>query len=330
MFVSVFRAISAIFMAIATLIAFPVAGNISADFAPRDEENIKLYFATMSDTHFNSSPLRVFMMQLGLADMQDAKYPLDALVHAGDVTDHAYEEDWENCAKAFVGYTPAREYIFAEGNHDTWATDDETSFEVSKERFIRYNNRIAGRKIDNVYYSTQVNGYTFIVLGSEGDHVGATVSDEQVQWLDAEMAKAAESGLPIFVVFHQPMNMTHGLPESWGDEDYDDFTGGIGEQSDNIQAVLQKYKNVFYISGHIHSGFGDKFTSEYAGYKSIETYGNITSINLPSYMYFNALGQNMSGTGFVFEVYEDEVVIRGRSYSSNVWYTAYDYTIPLV
>ena len=38
----------------------------------------------------------------------------------------------------------------------------------------------------------------------------------------------------------------------------------------------------------------------------------------------------MSGTGFVFEVYEDEVVIRGRSYSSNVWYTAYEYTIPLV
>lgn len=330
MFVSAFRAISAVFMAIATLISFPVAGNISAPFAPKDEDNVRLYFATLSDTHFNSSPLRVFMMQLGLADMQEADYPLDALVHAGDITDHAYEEDWENCAKAFTGYCPATEYIFAEGNHDTWATDDDTSFEVSKERFIRYNNRIAGRKIENVYYSTVINGYTFIVLGSEGDHVAATVSDTQIEWLDSEMAKASESDLPIFVVFHQPMNMTHGLPESWGDEDYDDMTGGIGEQSEKVEAVLQKYKNVFYISGHIHNGIGDRYTSENFGYKSIESYGNITSVNLPSYMYLGLHGQMMSGLGFVFEVYDNEVVIRARSYSSNVWYTAYDYTIPLV
>lgn len=330
MFVSVFKSISAVFMALATLLAFPFAGDISAKFAPRDEENVKLYFATISDTHFNSSPLRVFMMQLGLSDMQEAAYPLDVLVHAGDITDHAYEEDWENCANAFTGYTPAKDIIFAEGNHDTWATDDETSFAVSSERFIRYNNRIAGRKIEKIYYSTVINGYTFIVMGSEDDGTDAYVSDEQIAWLDAEMAKATADGLPVFLVFHQPLNLTHGLPESWGDDDYDEFTGGIGEQSDKVEEVLQKYKNVFYISGHIHNGIGDKYTSENLGYKSVETHGNITSVNLPSYMYMGIRGQMMSGLGFVFEVYEDEVVIRARSYSSNVWYTAYDYTVPLV
>lgn len=330
MLVSLFKAISSIFVAIATVFALPFAGNISAPFAPKDAENVKLFFATMSDTHFNSSQGRVFMTQLGLNDMQSADYELDALVHAGDITDHSYEEDWQNVTKAFSDYKPAKNIILAEGNHDTWATDDETSFEVSKERFIRYNREICGRELENVYYSTKINGYTFIVLGSEGDHVAADVSDAQLAWLESEMALAAQDGLPIFVVFHQPINQTHGLPESWGDEDYDDMTGGIGEQSDAVNEILQKYKNVFYINGHIHSGVSGDLNYKINGFKSIETHGNITSINLPSYMYPNLRGQVPSGLGFVFEVYENEVVIRARSYSSNVWYTAYDYTIPLV
>ena len=329
MFVALFRAVSAVFMALATVLAFPFAGNISADFAPKDEENVKLTFATLSDTHFNSSEGRVFMMQLGLNDMQSAEYPLDALVHAGDITDHSYEEDWLKVQKAFADYTPAKNIIFAEGNHDTWATDDDTSFEVSKERFIRYNKEICGRELDNVYYSTKVNGYTFVVMASEDDGVDAYVSDEQLAWLETTMDEASKDGLPIFVVFHQPLNLTHGLPESWGDDEYTDLTGGIGEQSDKVEEILQKYKNVFYISGHIHNGIGDSYTSEALGYKSVETHGNITSVNLPSYMYMGLRGQIMSGLGFVFEVYEDEVVIRARSYSSNVWYTAYDYTVPL-
>lgn len=331
MYVTIFRAISAVFMAIATLISFPVAGNISAEFAPKDQENVKLTFATVSDTHFTESPLRVFMMQLGLNDMQEADYTLDALVHAGDITDHGYAEQWDKVAEAFSAYNPAKNIILAEGNHDTWSEDAEgnDSFEIAKQNFIEYNKKISGREIDNVYYSTEINGYTFIVLGSEDDGTDAYVSDAQLAWLETEMAEKYEDGKPIFIVFHQPLNLTHGLPETWGDDDYDELTGGIGEQSDKVEEILQKYKNVFYISGHIHNGIGDKYTSEKLGYKSVETHGNITSVNLPSYMYMGLRGQIMSGLGFVFEVYEDEVVIRARSYSSNVWYTTYDYTIPL-
>ena len=40
-------------------------------------------------------------------------------------------------------------------------------------------------------------------------------------------------------------------------------------------------------------------------------------------------GTVANGTGFVFEVYDDEVILRGRSFSAGVWYTLYTYTIPL-
>ena len=326
--VAFFRIISAFFMAITTLISFPVAGNISAEFAPTDKENVKLTFAAISDVHMKDSATRGFMLELGLADMEKADYPLDALVVAGDITDHAYEEQWQKTANVFAKYNPAKNIVLAVGNHDTWGSDDDR-FEPSAERFIKYGGQIMNRELDKTYYSTKINGYTFVVMSSEDDGTNAYVTDEQIEWLDATLAEASKDNLPIFLVFHQPINESHGLPITWGDDEPEPMDGGIGEQSEKVEAVLQKYEKIIYISGHLHLGLGDKFTSKLWNYQTVETYGNITSVNLPCYMYFNPMGQIMSGTGVVFEVYEDQVILRPRSFSSNVWYTAYNYTIEL-
>ena len=327
--VAFFRIISAIFMAITTVISFPVAGNISAEFAPQDKDNVKLTFAAISDVHMKDSATRSFMLELGLADMENAAYPLDGLVVAGDVTDHAYEEQWQKTAEVFAKYNPAKNIVLAVGNHDTWGSEEDNRFPESQERFIRHGSQIMNRELEKTYYSTKINGYTFVVMSSEDDGTNAYVSDEQLSWLDATLAEAAKDDLPIFLVFHQPLNESHGLPVTWGDDEPEPMDGGIGEESDKVEAVLQKYENIVYISGHLHLGLGDRFTSKIWDYKSVETYGNITSVNLPCYMYFNPMGQIMSGTGIVFEVYEDEIVLRPRSFSSNVWYTAYNYTIEL-
>ncbi len=326
--VAFFRIISAIFMAITTVISFPVAGNISAEFAPQNKENVKLTFAAISDVHMKDSATRSFMLELGLADMENADYPLDALVIAGDITDHAYEEQWQKTAETFAKYNPAKNIVLAVGNHDTWGSDDDR-FEPSKERFIKYGGQIMNRELEKTYYSTKINGYTFVVMSSEDDGTNAYISDEQLNWLDATLTEAAKDNMPIFLVLHQPLNESHGLPITWGDDEPEPMDGGIGEESDKVEAILQKYDNIIYISGHLHLGLGDKFTSKIWDYKTVEIYGNITSVNLPSYMYFNPMGQIMSGTGIVFEVYEEEIVLRPRSFSSNVWYTAYNHKIEL-
>ena len=315
-------------MAITTVISFPVAGNISAEFAPQDKENVKLTFAAISDVHMKDSATRSFMLELGLSDMENAAYPLDGLVIAGDITDHAYEEQWQKTAEVFAKYTPAKNIVLAVGNHDTWGSDDDR-FEPSKERFVKYGGQIMNRELEKTYYSTKINGYTFVVMSSEDDGTNAYISDEQLSWLDVTLAEAAKDNLPIFLVLHQPLNESHGLPITWGDDEPEPMDGGIGEESDKVEAILRKYENIIYISGHLHLGLGDKYTSKIWDYQTVETNGNITSVNLPCYMYFNPMGQIMSGTGIVFEVYEDEIVLRPRSFSSNVWYTAYNYTIEL-
>lgn len=310
------------------LFTFPVFGNYTAKTEPLDAENCKLNFAAISDIHMTDESLRNLMLGFGLHDMENSDYPLDALVCTGDLTDHGEAEEWENLVDAFSGYTPAKNIILAQGNHDTWTEDE--GYNLARDYFIDYSEQITGRKIENEYYSTKINGYTFIVLASEDDRTSMYVSDTQLAWLEAEMAKAAADNLPIFVICHWPLNQSHGLPETWGDDDMEPDDGGIGDQSAAVETILKKYNNVFLISGHIHNGLTNESQEDTYGYVSVESDGSFHSVNLPSYMYMTIRGRIANGTGCQFEVYEDKVEIRSRSYSAGVWYTDYNYTIPLV
>lgn len=320
------RSLVAVIMSVLSVFFSPIFGDFTADTKPL-KEDCKLYFATISDVHMTEETARRDMLRFALEDFENSSYPLDAVVVSGDITDHGEEPQWEMLKDAFEGYTPAKNILLAQGNHDTW-TDE--SFEKSRELFISYNKKIAGREIENVYYSTKINGYTFIVLGSETDRTSAYMSDAQIEWIAQEMETASKDNLPIFVVSHWPINESHGLPETWGDDEPEIDDGGIGDQSARVEEILKSYENVFMISGHIHSGFVKESQKNVYGYVSVESEGSFHSINLPQYMYLTLRGRIANGTGFNFEVYDSEVIIRGRSYSAGVWYTDYNWTIPLI
>jgi len=319
-----------VLLAFFSMLFSPLLGNFTAAFAPSDAANVRLYFAAIADTHMTGSVFRSGMLALGLDDMEKAAYPLDALVLAGDMTDGGEAEQYEMLRDTFGRFAPAKNIILAAGNHDTWTKGDDLS--KVKEYFTRYTGQITGRSIDSMYYAAEVNGYHFIVLGSEGSSVSAFISDAQLAWLAAAMEEAAQDGKPIFVISHWPMNETHGLPEKWGDENPQPEDGGFGGQSAQIEAILKRYDNVFLLSGHLHLGLTNGTTEHLYGYNTVETYGSVHSVNLPVYMFASAQlnGTVSNGIGCVFEVYDDEVIIRGRSFSSGVWYTLYTWTVPLV
>ncbi|MBP3446608.1 MAG: metallophosphoesterase [Clostridia bacterium] len=326
-FIAFIRGFLSVILTVLNVFTGFIFGDFTADTKPLYDD-CKLNFAVLSDIHMTEETARADMLRFGLQDMQEFSSPLDLVVASGDLTDHGEPEEWANLEKAFADYTPAKNIILAQGNHDTWTSDD--NYALSRELFIEYNEKIAGREIDEVYYSTKVNGYTFIVLGSETDRTAAYISDTQIEWLEGDMEKAAKDGLPIFVVSHWPINESHGLPETWGDDEPEPDDGGLGDQSARVEEILKAYENVFMITGHIHSGFTKEGQEGVYGYLSVESDGSFHSINLPQYMYMTIRGRIANGTGFVFEVYEDTVEIRARSYSAGVWYTDYDYTIDLV
>lgn len=310
-------------------------GEYDGPFTPKDAENIKLNFATISDLHMTDSVFREGFLQFGLEDMQNSEAPLDLLLTVGDNTDHGNTDQYEALKAAFEGYKPAKNIMLAVGNHDTWNNeeDGDNRFPESRELYLKYYNEICGEEINEVYHAKTINGYRFILLSSEYDNTSACISDMQLQWFENEMAAASKAGLPIFVVCHWPINQTHGLPETWGDSEPEPDDGGLGEQSDAVYAILTKYaenNDVFYITGHIHSGFTNDEDGEVYNYNSVERYGRLTLVNLPCYMYLTYRGRVLNGTGYQFEVYDDCVEIRARNYITGVWYTLYDYTIPLV
>ncbi len=305
----------------------PVFGNFTAKTQPVTDD-CKLFFASISDIHMTDDALRSMMLEFGLSDMENFDHTLDVLVCSGDLTDHGEKEEWDNLEKTFSKYNPAENIILAQGNHDTWTEDDK--YDLAKKYFIEYNEKISDRKIEHEYYSTEINGYSFIVLGSETDRTSAYISEEQLEWLDAEMDKASKDGLPIFVISHWPINQTHGLPETWGDDEPEPDDGGLGDQSADVEKILKKYKNVFMISGHLHNGVTNENQVDVYTYVSVESDGSFHSINLPPYMYATIRGRVSNGTGLNFEVYDNRVDIRTRSYSAGVWYTDYNYSIPLV
>lgn len=325
--VFIIQKILSVITAFCLLVSWPVFGNFKKNSSPVNPDECNLNFAVISDTHMKDEFIRQFMVELGLSGMEKSDSRLDALVVSGDLTDHGEADEWNALAESFSKYDPANEIILACGNHDTW-TDE--SFDKAKENFIEYNGIISGREISEMYYTTEINGYTFVVLGSETDRTAAYFSPEQLEWLDKTMAEKAEAGKPIFVVSHWPINESHGLPETWGDSEPEPDDGGIGDESDAVENILKQYDNVFMISGHLHNGIGDKATDTIWSYTSVESDGSFHSINLPAYTYFNARGQVINGNGFNFEVYDDEVIIRARSYTADVWYTSYEYSIPLV
>lgn len=326
-----FKSVISIVLSLMNLLSFSFFGN----FASKDEFKVKdddvlLNFAAISDIHMTEDILRPQMLKCGLYEMANAQDKLDALVLTGDMTNNGYTTEYENLKKSFESFSPAKELLMAVGNHDTW-TDEDDRYEPAKELFIQYSKEISGRELSECYYSTEINGYTFIVLASEGTRVAAYISETQLQWLRAEMDKASEKGLPVFVISHWPLAQTHGLPGTWDDEENPSILeGSLGDQSAAVEEILKDYENVFMISGHIHSGFSNESQQKLYGYTTVESDGSFHSINLPSYMYMGSHGNMMSGCGYCFEVYEDEVVLRARNFTSGMWISEYDVTIPLV
>ncbi len=339
----VLKVILSVLTSVACLLSSTVFGNFAGGYEPK-KEDCKLTFASISDTHLMEYPEKVgklILLEMGLYDMEKAENPLDALVISGDFTNNGKRAQYEKAEKSFAKYTPAKNILFSNGNHDAWAKDVETQEEkiaLSKELFIEYNKKIANREVDNVYYSQVINGYTFIVLGSEGsENDDPVISDEQLAMLDAELAKATADGKPAFVVSHWPFKGTHGLPNTWegapADEvvpDLDPGIGGFGERNDEIFAVMNKYNNVVLISGHIHNGIVNNVEDTVYGYSSVEMVDKVCSVNLPVYHTVTNRGTTALGMGFVFEVYDSEIIIRARSFSGGVWYTGNEFIVPIV
>lgn len=296
------------------------------NYEAKNSEDILLNVALIADTHIDERlPLGKAMLASGLSDMERNATKNDAVVVAGDLTNYGDEASVKAFYDVMKKYCKTGKWVVAPGNHDIGHVEDFTHAQA-RQWLIDYYNEYTDSETDKIYYSTQVKGYTFIVLcdESEDNWDSCDIYDEQIAFLDAELAKATENGKPAFVVCHWPLEGTNGQDIIYEDSGLD------GEYSLKVQQTLEKYDNVFLISGHMHAGINGTLVKELFGFSCVETINGVNYINLPTYDLVNRYGIPWNGMGMQMEVYEDEVIFRARRFLVSRWYAFHEFTVPLV
>ena len=280
-----------------------------------DSSNVRLGFASIADTHLPDRESAERNLENAFLDVLNSSEKTDALLLAGDIADYGFKKEYERFFRVFLKYKDKLKLFVTMGNHDARfffkTASTVTSSNIEKLLDISLHGK--------TYYSYDVKGYRFIVICTEKAVLEkAYISPEQIKFLDNELKTATMEGKPCFVMCHQPFAFTHGLPEVWK-------TGDMGEQNDAVRATMEKYKNVFFINGHLHSGVCN-YVEEVLNKEN-----NVVSINIPCYRKENNFGHTDAGVGYYCEVYDDKVIFRARNFLKGEYvsgeYSRFEYSL---
>lgn len=322
---AIFSNLGAFLMAIIMTLV-PTAG-FSAPVMQTKNDNCSLNLVLVSDVHLEANGIfRQSFLKAALRRANNAKSKVDGIVCAGDITNYADEPALASYYDIITNYTDLP-VVTAAGNHDIGHAGDRDVTDISREEamanVIRYQNAYAGTQNEHNYYATEINGYKFIVLGDEcidGGHWDAMdMSDEQLAFLDEQLAEGTREGKPCFVVSHWPADGKTSENIVWPDSacDYD------------IASIMEKYPNVIYISGHMHSGVKSTYMDKKYGITSAEKVNGVIYLSLPTLGVVNTFGLTGPGRGATLEIYEDSVVFRPINYLTGNWYENAEYTFDL-
>ncbi|MBR3768676.1 MAG: metallophosphoesterase [Clostridia bacterium] len=261
-------------------------------------------------------------------DLSNAEGTFNALVLAGDIAENGKGPEYQLVLDYLsVAKDKIDNHIFTVGNHDVrlraYSQVVNTFSEFCLAADEKLDIKALAYKEGKLSYTYEVNGYTFIVLGTDKSVFEESYfSDECLAWFDAELAKATADGKPVFVILHQPLKATHNVEVAWNSAS--DKAGTVGKQSDALKEKMDKYQNVFLITGHLHMGFSHQWSI----YNLTD---NIVGINLPGIGPDNADGEyNESGTGYILEVYENKVVFKARDFAHGKFVPEFDREFPIV
>ena len=249
-----------------------------------------LRFAQLSDTHFYTGTDNTTYKMIGRSGelLDDAISQINEtpnvsfVMFTGDLIDKPFEKE----LSAFLPHTEKinAPWYFAFGNHDTMV-GGYLNPKLYMELVNKYNKNY---KFEKTYYSfVPQKGYKAIVLDSiirDRLTSNGRLGDEQLAWLDNELAKSQKDTVLIFMhvpVLEPYVSPNHRLLDA-----------------DKMEAVLGKYKNpIAVFQGHYH---GAKITQK----------GNILYVSCPSMVTYPNAFRMITVTNYrnkvVFDIQEKE------------------------
>lgn len=263
-------------------------------FDAENPDELITSFAVVSDIHVETNNPDSYNAYRGVLEGIKAGTDISTSVFLGDNVMNGQELENIFFYTALKAVNPAENNIVVMGNHDIG--NGEGNYDVLRDSYLGYNHVLTGERQEKPYYYKVIDGCYFIVLGIEGLTVNETIiSDEQLAWLKSVLDEAEAAGAPIFVLNHHPMNYV------------------TGDDKNVIADILDDYSKVLYFHGHVHNQLTANSFYEVNG---------IPSFNLPR---STEVVDYEPGDGLVVEVYENEILVRGRDFIKGEWIEGLEY-----
>lgn len=278
----------------------PAFGHTGAAYQAKNPDELIMSFAAVSDVHVETNNPESYDNLKAVLEGIKGGENIDAAVFTGDNVMNGQFLENVFFYNAVASVKPAEKNYIVMGNHDIGnGTGD---YEEHKSNFIANNRLYLGNDVGEGYYYAVEKGCYMIFLGLEELTVGECVmSKAQYDWLKGVLDEAAAAEAPILVFNHHPINWLRG-------------TEGSGIDSNSLSNLLNQYEKLLYIHGHIHDDL------DAANFYSRN---GVNCINLPR---CTEITDYEAGDGIVVEVYENELVVRGRDFIKGEWIEGLEYT----
>jgi len=293
--------IKQLFATVMTMIMMilPVAEKpIGIPYTAENPDELIMSFAAVSDTHVETNNPDSYNAFSELLYGIKAGENHDATVFLGDNVMNGQVLENMFFYTAVSAVRPGKINLVAAGNHDFG--NGSGDYESFRKNFINNNRFYLWNNLDKPYYYKVINGCYMIFLASEDLSVNDFVmSDEQFAWLENVLNEASEKNATIFIFNHHPVYLLRS------------------DDSAALANLLNKYDNLLYIHGHIH---------DYLDENNFYTWNGVDSINLPR---STEIVNYEPGDGIVVEVYNHEILVRGRDFITGEWIDSLEYRYPL-
>lgn len=262
-------------------------------------------FGALSDVHVGDSMKARFKKTLTyLADVEKVAFTCIS----GDLTNEGTDAQLQAFGQYLNEYSPNTPVYVVTGNHDLQSRTSEAPFDFMQP--------YVGQ---DLYYTFTQGNDVFIMFGMSGWYSytrSQTFSDASLQWLYETLE--ANRNKRCFLFAHPPRFDGSGKP-------YEPVPTGdllTGTTGTVFKSLLEHYKNVIFFHGHTHISFEAQKDVSYANYDRM--YG-CHSVHIPSLMAVKTInstgdgydGDTNTGVGYVVDVYENHIVLRGRDFVSD-------------
>lgn len=270
-------------------------GGISlGNLTPKSIENILYTFGALSDVHLPyDTGIDDFVRALNYFNNEEK---VDFICISGDMGNAGTDDEWANFKTHVDTYSPNTPVYISAGNHDAG-----TSAPKTYEYPILYTG-------NPLYYSFTQGDDVFIMFGMTftGD---PPFSNESLQWLYETLEENRNKRC---FVFQHMMRKGHAGDAS-GRYSWDGLNNTNGKV---FLSLMEHYKNVLWFHGHSHCEFEQQDTLALPNSNYDRAFG-CHSIHVPSCCMTRNENDEYDyedSEGYVVDVYENGVHLRGRDF----------------